>query len=318
MKFDISLFLGLSFSISVAAGYEPIYLQKRTCSQNNLYRTLERLQRESSFCQALLLPNPTVTVPSSIAATPIATISSACNCIVATLTTSRTTTSVTTSSTSVCANTVTITPNPVTVTERPDPVTVTETYTTTSTPTQATHSHVLDFEKPDRLWGCGSKIEITNRFDVDFSICGEHEDPQYAHSGDWFYRLGFFAGRSEVIFRFGNKKALAILPDVEYEFSIWYRQLSYTKSICSISVALGNRGLPGIGGLGTVNSGFGIGPILRPTASLNWTKSSMRFKTQYTELGMFITAACQCPIGESCGDVYLGFDDITITPVVPV
>ncbi|KAF3163713.1 hypothetical protein TWF788_001336 [Orbilia oligospora] len=128
----------------------------------------------------------------------------------------------------------------------------------------------------------------------------------------------FFAGRSEVIFRFGNKKALAILPDVEYEFSIWYRQLSYTKSICSISVALGNRGLPGIGGLGTVNSGFGIGPILRPTASLNWTKSSMRFKTQYTELGMFITAACQCPIGESCGDVYLGFDDITITPVVPV
>ncbi|KAK6515319.1 hypothetical protein TWF506_007664 [Arthrobotrys conoides] len=314
MKLNLSLFLGLSFGISIAA-YEPIYLQKRACSQNNLYRTLERLQRESSFCQALLLPNPAVTVPSSIAATPIATISSACNCIVATLTTSTTST---TSSASVCANTVTITLDPVTVTERPDPVTVTETYTPTTPPTQAATSYLFDFEKPDRLWGCGSKIETFDRFDVDFSGCGEHEDPGNAHSGDWFYRLVFYSGQSDVVYRFGNKKALNILPNVDYEFSLWYRQFSYSKSICSVTADLGNRGLPDIGGAGVVNSGFAIGPTFRPTTGLAWTRSSFTFKTSYTELGMFFAVFCKCPTGERCGNIYIGFDDITVKPVVPV
>ncbi|KAK6499775.1 hypothetical protein TWF481_010133 [Arthrobotrys musiformis] len=318
MKFDISLLLGLSFSASIAA-YQPVHhLQRRTCSQNNLYRTLERLQRESAFCQALLLPNPTVIVPSSIAATPIATISSACNCIVATLTTSTTSTtsSTTTSSTSVCANTVTVSLGPVTVTERPDPVTVTETYTETSSPTpEATAAHYLDFEKADRLWACSSKLAPASRSDLDFVGCGEHENPDQAHSGSWYYRIGFYSGQNEAIFRFGNKKALPILPNVDYEFSLWYRQFSYTKSICTSEVYLGNVGLPGIGAPGTVNSGFALGSDLDVNTGLVWTKSSTRFKTKYTQLGMFIVVICKCPTGENCGNIYIGFDDITIKPV---
>ncbi|KAK6356245.1 hypothetical protein TWF718_000617 [Orbilia javanica] len=312
MKFDISLLLGLSFSISVAA-YEPVYLQRWTCSQNNLYRTLERLQRESSFCQALLVPNPTVTVPSSIAATPIATISSACNCIVATLTTSTTSTT-TTSSVSVCANTITITANPVTVTEKPDPVTVTETYTPTSPPTEVATAYDFDFETLDGLWGCSTKIQ-GNR---DFAGCGIHEDPTAAHSGNSFFRLSYWSGDGEAVFRFGNIKALSILPNFDYEFSLWYRQFTYTKSICTVVVYFGDAGLSGIGAPGTVSSGWGIGSF-SPTTSLTWTKSSTRFNSnRYQSLGMFIAVTCNCPSGESCGNTYVGFDDFVLKPVVPV
>ncbi|KAK6363495.1 hypothetical protein TWF730_000927 [Orbilia blumenaviensis] len=318
MKFNSSLLVSLSFGVSALA-YTPVYdLQKRTCSKNNLYRTLERLQRESAFCEALLVPNPTVTVPSSIAATPIATISSACNCIVATLTTSSTTTSTTTSSVSVCANTITITPNPVTVTKTLDPVTVTETYayTTTSTPTQAATSYSIGFEEPDRLWGCSTKSIQVDRF-ADFIGCGEHEDPARAHSGNWFYRASFYAGQTEHIIRFGNKKALPILPGVDYEFSLWYRQFGHNKSICTVAVDAGNEGLPNIATPETVNTGFVIF-ISEATTGLTWTKSSKIFNTRYTQIGFFIAVTCKCPAGDQCGSISVGFDDITLKPVVPV
>ncbi|KAK6531203.1 hypothetical protein TWF281_008026 [Arthrobotrys megalospora] len=329
MKFTLPFVFGLSFSVSVVAYQQEYNLQRRTCSKNNLYRTLERLQRESSFCVALLAPNPTVTVPSSISATPIATISSACNCIVATLTTSETTTTTTTTTTSlrttstisVCENTVTILPDPVTVTVRPDPVTVTETYTPTSPPTQAATAYTFDFEdaSASRIWACSSKIDATGAF-PDFAGCGDHEDSANAHSGNWFFRFSFYltSQTRESYFRFGNIKGLSILPNTDYELSLWYRQFTPSKPVCTLTAYVdGDNGFPGyvkIGGPGVVQGGWAINTFY-PTVGVTWTKTATRFNTKYNTIGLFVSANCICPAGEQCGVTILGIDDIVIKPV---
>ncbi|KAF3922597.1 hypothetical protein AA313_de0204927 [Arthrobotrys entomopaga] len=304
IQYKMKTFLYLLFFALPIAAYVPHRLEPRACAANNLYRTLERLQRESSFCDVLLSPNPTVSIPSSISATPIASFSSACTCIVGALTTSATTTTPTTTTPS-CTNTVTLIPDPITVTS-------TVTYTPTSTSsTSVPTSYLFDWETASRLWGCGIKITNTPSFDY-FAACGEHQNTGEAHSGDWYFRVVFPMDHTGTfISRWGNKTPIPVLANTKYQLSIWYRQLTYNEIICTPHVTIGDQGLPTIDGPDTVVNGLALLDINLNTG-LQWTQTLTSFTTgSGNGIGLFITVQCSCPSG-NCGDVYTGFDDISI------
>ncbi|EPS35326.1 hypothetical protein H072_11323 [Dactylellina haptotyla CBS 200.50] len=311
MKFAVFLLTALSCVVLTTARVADVLqpqLNRRSCAKDNLYRTLERLQRESSFCGALLSPNPTVSIPSSIAATPVATISSACGCIVGTSTT-------TTAST--CANTVTITQTlpQVTVTATVTDFSVlpqtTVTVTNTQPPASNPSLHLYDFESVDydRQWGCGLK---PIRADSDFSgfaACGEHQDASRANSGSGTSHTGNYVGR------WGNKKLIPVLSNTPYEFSVYYRQLSWTSNICTSSVTIGTNGLTNIDTSDTVSNGVQIGSGTL-TTGLTWAKTTINFNTgQYSGISIFISVICNCDAGNGyCGNVIIGYDDISIKP----
>ncbi|KAK6533820.1 hypothetical protein TWF694_002749 [Orbilia ellipsospora] len=303
MKISICI---LSLSVSIAVAYVPQRIEPRSCQANNLYRTLERLQRESSFCNKLLSPNPTVSIPSSISATPIASFSSACTCIVG----APTTTTTTTTTSQGCTNTVTSIPDPVTVIS-----TVTQTYTPTSTSsTSVPSAYLFDYETPSRLWGCG--VKITNAPDFTyFGTCGEHQNTAEAHSGDWYLRVAWNIDHTgSYVARLGNKTPIAVLPSTKYQFSIWYRQITYSQIICTPAVLIGDQGLSNIDGTDTVNNGNGLAQLNLNTG-LQWTQTTTTFTTRSSNadgVGIFLTVICTCP-SSNCGNVFVGFDDMTIT-----
>ncbi|KAF3941000.1 hypothetical protein ABW19_dt0209901 [Dactylella cylindrospora] len=315
------------------------YIERRACAKNNLMRTLERLQRESNFCVALLAPDPTVSVPSSIAATPLSTISSACNCIVATVTTMTTsssspttssTTSRTTSSTiSGCSvSTITEIPPPVTVTETVEPSTctvttepgtcppvstVTESCTTSSDPTSVPTSYLFGFEEPSKLWGGSVRLNTMTR-DFGYMGYGEHEDPALAHSGSYYYRFEFpirYDGPQYA--RFGTLKSVPAIPNTQYQLDVWFRQFRYGEIICNSDVEVSTEGNFNVDGSGTVTGGWFVARSLLQTG-LQWTKTTFTFSSRgYSSLSLFFFVECDCPRADNnCGEMEVGFDDISL------
>lgn len=218
-----SFLLGLLYSSSIVNAYVPYNYEnmRRTtssqCPKNNLYRALERLQRDSGFCGALLQGTPTVSIPSNLIATPIASFSAACTCILATAvpstttsttrtttssttTTSRTTTSSTTTTSrstttsSAATNPGTCETKTVTETETQAAVTVTVTKDATTVTETAQPStcvanppageptvHTHGFEFKDAIFRGSIRTP-----DDEFAAFGPFLDSSLAHSGDWF------------------------------------------------------------------------------------------------------------------------------------